>query len=523
MTMCAAAIFFIACPNEVEENALSSEALVLTVGDYPTFSEGTDTCVGTFDPGKTAWEEGDRILVSVTSTNGTPQSQYATLTYENNTWAANQTLTRPSDTYTVNAWYAPAYEWNNGTLTLSSGKTAGMDEFLATTSGDGTITFTTNSRAYSRLRIAGSSRTNLNVSLTNFTPAGSETMMQDYALTTDDKGNAYLYGTWTESCDLDVTYGSTSLVNKDGITASVANTSYVVDASFTNASNANSWNSIGDGTADCPYILLNGTQLNDLATNSSADKSVQYKMDADIDISEYANWTPFSFSGTFDGNDHAITGFNSTVTNTTRNFGLFNQNTDTIKNLTISNCQIKEDNGAVSGTYIGAIAYINNSTIENCHVSGTIEGDYVGGIVETNSGSIIAYGNSATLSGGYVSGICRQVMNNANIIGCYNIGSFQSSNAFGIWRLASFSNGTITTSSCYTINGNIYNDKGISTLNITNCYYLNGSTITEQSGSTVANWQAAIENMNATLQKGSYNYHYEMGDNNLPVIKRYTP
>lgn len=253
--MCVAAIAFAACTNELEENALSSEALVLTVGDYPTFGEGTNTRIGTFDPGKTAWEEGDKVLVSVTSSSS---NQYATLTYENNTWTPSQTLTRPSDAYTINAWYAPAYEWSNGTLSLLSGKQAGTDEFLAITSSDGTITFTTNDRRYSRLRIAGSPRTNLSVSLTDFTPAGSETMMQDYALTTDDKGNAYLYGTWTESSALDVTYGSTSLVNKDGITPSVANTSYVVDASFTNVSNANSWNSIGDGTADCPYILLNG-------------------------------------------------------------------------------------------------------------------------------------------------------------------------------------------------------------------------------------------------------------------------
>lgn len=96
--MCIAAIIFTACTNELEESTIPADnALVLTVGDYPTFGEGTNTRVGTFDPGKTAWENGDRILVSVTSTNGTPQSQYATLTYENNTWTPSQILTRPSD------------------------------------------------------------------------------------------------------------------------------------------------------------------------------------------------------------------------------------------------------------------------------------------------------------------------------------------------------------------------------------------------------------------------------------------
>lgn len=137
----------------------------------------------------------------------------------------------------------------------------------------------------------------------------------------------------------------------------MANTSYVVDASFANISNANSWNSIGDGTADCPYILLNGAQLYDLATNSSANRDAQYKMAADIDLSQYSsNWTPFSFSGTFDGDGHAITGFN--YSGSTMQFGLFNQNNGTIKNLTIRDCNIV--NNQVNAN-TAAIAAQNNS------------------------------------------------------------------------------------------------------------------------------------------------------------------
>ena len=519
MTMCAAAIFFTACTNELEESTVSADALVLTVGDYPVFSEGPDTrAVGTFDPGKTAWEEGDQILVSVSSNGST--TQYATLTYANSTWTPSQTLTRPSGTYTINAWYAPAYEWSNGTLILSSGKTAGTDEFLATTSGDGTITFTTNSRAYSRLRIAGASGTNLTVSLTNFTPAGGGTAPNSYALTTDSKGNAYLYGTWTGSSNLDVTYGSTSLVDKDNIAASVANSSYVVDASFTNVSNANAWNSIGDGTADCPYILLNGTQLNNLATNSSADKSVQYKMDADIDLSQYSsNWTPFSFSGIFDGNGHAITEFTYNSSNT-QNFGLFNQNSGTIKNLTIKGCSIS--NTHKSGNS-GAIAYYNNGgTIENCHVSGTIISGYsVGGIVQYNSGRIIACSNAANITAtgsGYLGGICGTHAA-STIIGCYNTGTINGNYAAGFVGQI-FTTGTATISSCFTTSGNIYKEIGpFGTVNITNCYYLNGSAITNQDGGTVTDWQAATEAMNAQLGNYSYRYVQRNGTNQPPVIE----
>lgn len=55
MTMCMAAMTFTSCTNDLEESLLSTETLMLTVGDYPAFQERTDTrAIGTFDPGKTA-------------------------------------------------------------------------------------------------------------------------------------------------------------------------------------------------------------------------------------------------------------------------------------------------------------------------------------------------------------------------------------------------------------------------------------------------------------------------------------
>ena len=528
MTMCAAAIAFAACTNELEESTIPADnALVLTVGDYPTFGEGTNTRVGTFDPGKTAWEEGDRILVSVTSTNGTPQSQYATLTYENNTWTTNPTLTRPESAFTVEAWYAPAYSWSNNEL---SSTTPGTGEFLhieqtGLSDRNVTINFSSVTRNYSRLRIVCSSGTNLNVSLTDFTPAGNNTSSgtTNIDLTTDDKGNAYLYGTWTGSSNLDVTYGSQSLVNKDNITASVANTSYVVDASFaTNFPNASTYDQIGSGTPDCPYILLNGTQFNNFATNG--DKSKHYKMDKDIDLSEYTDWIPISsiFTGTFDGGNHIITGL--TRTTAIVQFGLFNQNSGTIKNLTISKCKIScgDENSNVA-----VIAYQNNNTgiIENCHVQeGTVQarsGAY--GITFANMGKIIACSNSAniTATGNSVAaGICNQNM--ASIIACYNKGILSGAANVLFYDTSVTTNTTVI--SCYTTNGNINSGSLFGTHNISNCYYLNNSTITDQSGSTVADWQAAIQSMNAAIdtynETADYkcNYKYELGADGLPTL-----
>ena len=494
MTMCVAAIAFTACTNELEESTVPADnALVLTVGGFPAFQETTETrAVGNFDPGKTEWTSGDKVLVRVSSNGST--TQYATLTYENNTWTTNPTLTRPESAFTVEAWYAPAYSWSNNEL---SSTTPGTGEFLhieqtGLSDRNVTINFSSVTRNYSRLRIVCSSGTNLNVCLTDFTPAGSETTVQNYTLTTDSKGNAYLYGMWTGSSNLDVTYGSTSLVDKNITTASVANTSYVVDASFTNISNPTTCDAIGNGTQDCPYILLNGTQLNDLATNSNANKGAQYKMAADIDLSQYSsNWSPFTFSGTFDGNGHAITRFS--FSGNKHPFGLFNQNNGTIKNLTIRDCNIVNNQGNAN---TAAIAAQNNSggVIVNCHVvGGSISCSNAAGIVLINyGGKVIACSNSATIGGTNTAGISYMLMSNPTIIGCYNVGNLTGTGS----------------------NSNIYNSI-MGSATISACYWLNNGTVTGDNGATT--WEAAIDDMNNALQEAGYDYQWVL-ENRQPVI-----
>ena len=491
------AILLAACTNDIENDAIQTDILTLTVGDFPAFGEDAATrAIGTTDAGgKSAWEAGDQLLVSVTCSSDKPQ--YAVMSYDGSTWITTPTLKQTYASYTVTAWYAPAYQWsttNDGTLALRDGEQAGLDEcIMATSNSSPNITFT--SREYSRLRIASTSSTQLSVSLTDFTPAGSTTSgSNNYTLTTDSKGNAYLYGTWTENSNLDVTYGSQSLVNKDNITASVANTSYVVDASFaTIFPDPTKCNEIGDGST-YPYILLNGAQLNDLATNNNANKGAQYKMAADIDLSQYSStWTPFTFSGTFDGNGHAITRFS--FSGNKHPFGLFNQNNGTIKNLTIRDCNIVNNQGNAN---TAAIAAQNNSggVIVNCHVvGGSISCSNAAGIVLINyGGKVIACSNSATIGGTNTAGISYMLMSNPTIIGCYNVGNLTGTGS----------------------NSNIYNSI-MGSATISACYWLNNGTVTGDNGATT--WEAAIDDMNNALQEAGYNYQYEMGANNLPVIK----
>lgn len=408
MTMCAAAIFFTACTNELEENALSSEALVLTVGDYPAFSEGIETrTVGTFDPGKTVWENGDKVLVSVSS-NGSA-TQYATLTYNGTTWTATPTLIRPTGNYTVNAWYAPAYEWGtNNTLTQISGGQAGTDEFLTTTSTTSSIDFSNATRNYSRLRFVSSTSTELIVTLSNFTPAGGNTTSNyNITLTTDSKGNAYLYGSWGANTSLTVKASYLdSDISKNLSSASAASKSYAVDT---------------------PKMISQASELIAWA-NSTTDIEGYYKLNNNISLSE--TWTPIGnattdvasgrFVGTFDGNGYTISGLSCTNIST-HNFGLFRAigSNGVVRNLNLQNCNISG-----TGNYYGGIAANNFGMIENCHIlSGTITGNsYVGGIAGTCSitGNIIlACSNASTVTGdNTVGGIAGN--SNGRIVACYN-------------------------------------------------------------------------------------------------------
>lgn len=106
------------------------------------------------------------------------------------------------------------------------------------------------------------------------------------------------------------------------------------------------------------------------------------------------------FRGTFNGNGHTIS--NVLVDNTYDGFvhydrvaGIFGYNGGTIRNLTVSNGYFLADGGAVGlfiTDYAGAIAGVNNGTIENCtaiQVSPEVRGGhYAGSICGQNNGTV---------------------------------------------------------------------------------------------------------------------------------------
>ncbi len=112
--------------------------------------------------------------------------------------------------------------------------------------------------------------------------------------------------------------------------------------------------------------------------SGNADSNGDYVLVSDIDLSDESNNTfePIdSFSGTFDGQGHTITGFDIIDDSSTDNFtGIFNENTGTISNVIIENVNVTQNgDDNVSNTteqsYVGILVGENQGTVENVEVS----------------------------------------------------------------------------------------------------------------------------------------------------------
>ena len=219
-------ILFVSCNQDemFEPDAQETTALRVVVGDFPAFGGNAQTRasnIGVPDAGKTHWVENDEIIISVKSEKyGT---QYATLTYNGEEWCFDDYLkylegeNEEDGTLEVTALYAPCYEVLDDAISLKEGKTEGMDEYLEVkchieNRGVLQIPFSQAKRDYSRLRIATMPEVTLTVTTTDFTPAGATSVATEpYTLTTDKKGNAYLYGTFAEGATVSVKQGDVTL------------------------------------------------------------------------------------------------------------------------------------------------------------------------------------------------------------------------------------------------------------------------------------------------------------------------
>ena len=234
-------IVMASCTSDIEETtaATGKSNVQLVVGEFPAFGDSQTRTIGTPDPGKTSWAEGDELLLAMTSkTFGT---KYAAFKFNGSSWelASGELSYKEDEVPTFpHVYYAPNYKWEAGTLVLKEGKVAGTDEYIEgkaniTPNGQAiTVEFSKATRNYSRLRIATMPNKPITVSIDKYTPAGSSDMKwdQNYALTSDEKGNAYLYGNFVTNSRVDVKYGEAPLATHKFSQATVNAKSYALDA-----------------------------------------------------------------------------------------------------------------------------------------------------------------------------------------------------------------------------------------------------------------------------------------------------
>ena len=212
---------FASCSNELDEalQPANNGTLQFVVSKFPTFGEGTKTrAIGTQDEGKTAWANEDKILVHLYSQKYGDQAVTLTFDAENNTWESDGgTLSYlENETPTITAVYAPDCEIKSDkTIGLLEGKQYGEAEYILakTTISENTLDISFESgRTYSRLRIATMPEATLTVTTTDFTPAGTtDVATAAYILTTDNNGNAFLYGVFAEGATVSVKQGDITL------------------------------------------------------------------------------------------------------------------------------------------------------------------------------------------------------------------------------------------------------------------------------------------------------------------------
>ena len=272
-------IVMASCTSDIEEpTATTGKSNVqLVVGEFPAFGDSQTRAIGTPDEGKTSWAEGDELLLVIDNT--FYGKQYATFTYNDKSWklTSGELVYREGDpAYIPHVYYAPNYKWEAGKLVLKEGKDPGTDEYIEgnakITGNDETITvsFAEATRKYSRLRIATLPNEQITVDTEYFTPAGSSDMEQNgnYTLTSDENGNAYLYGTFENNSEVTVKYRGASLATHTFLQKTENAMSYALDATVISANSAEEIKSaIEQKVADSKTAI----RLN-LASNAGANE-----------------------------------------------------------------------------------------------------------------------------------------------------------------------------------------------------------------------------------------------------------
>jgi len=300
---------------------------------------------------------------------------------------------------------------------------------------------------------------------------------------------------------------------------------------------------VPDNTIDSngTYHVYTADGLNAWAAAVAGNKSTSCTLEANITMS--GNWTPISsFKGTFDGNEHTISGLR--VNETANPAGFISRlEGGTVKNLTLENVNITgKDNptGGVAGR-------CNGGTIENCHITGTrtisVTEDssvgYIGGIVGSNrNGTILAchvskeYSVGPTVTSGrtdFIVGGIAGTNYGGTVKGCYALCKLTGNYVGGICGSNSSSDGTESSYiACYSnfrynASGNAGGILGKSSGSPTfqECYWaanILDSGNNPEGITKVTDWSAAATKMNEALGEDfGYKYVVNTDDSNEPL------
>ena len=305
--------------------------------------------------------------------------------------------------------------------------------------------------------------------------------------------------------------------------------------------------------SDGSYTVTSADGLMNVAELVNGGKTdINITLDKNIDLTG-KDWTPIgtsfdnSYTGTFDGGGHTITGL--TVTTNDEYAGLFGYLSNfgnaagTVKNVVMEGIQITCNHR--SG-YAGGVVGYSWGTIENCSVSGSVSGTvYVGGVVGAQiGGSITGCSSSATVKGMVdVGGVAGQTNSSATLTACYatgnvtieinpakNIagGSLVGMNA-GISLLACYATGNVTSTGSSTGKVHIGGFLGNNYTTVTAGYWKNNheqgigynreSTGATKVDGTDVTWQKAVDAMNTALQNAGSEWRYEL-NGALPTLRK---
>ena len=295
------------------------------------------------------------------------------------------------------------------------------------------------------------------------------------------------------------------------------------------------------------YTVTSADGLMNVAELVNGGKTdINITLDKNIDLTG-KDWTPIgtsfdnSYTGTFDGGGHTITGL--TMTTKDQFVGLFGylNRAGTVKNVVMEGIQITS-NHMFGNT--GGVAGFSWGTIENCSVSGSVSGTKcVGGVVGAQkAGSITGCSSSATVKGTVdVGGVAGEKW--GSMTACYATGNVtleidspKNLSGGGLVGfnggssvLACYATGNVTSTGSSTGNVHIGGFLGDNYTTVTACYWKNNheqgigynNKVTEATkvDGTDVTWQKAVDAMNTALQTAGSKWRYEL-NGALPTLRK---